>query len=218
MEPEFWLERWRRGETGWHLDEVNCHLIDLWPRLEMPAGSRVFVPLCGKTLDLLWLASRGHRVLGVELSRLAVEALFAENGLVPRITDEPPFVRFQVDELEVLCGDLFDLTPSHLAGVSAVYDRASLIALPPEQRPNYAAHLDGILPATVPRLLITLEYDQAVMAGPPFSVHAEEVETLFGGRHQISPLAAIDVLDESPRFRARGLKSLWERVYRLDPA
>ena len=116
MEPEFWLERWRRGETGWHLDEVNCHLVDLWSRLEMPAGSRVFVPLCGKTLDLLWLASRGHRVLGVELSRLAVEALFAENGLVPRITDEPPFVRFQVDELEVLCGDLFDLMLAHLAG------------------------------------------------------------------------------------------------------
>jgi thiopurine S-methyltransferase len=217
MEPEFWLERWRRGETGWHLDEVNRHLTELWPRLGLSTDTRVFVPLCGKTLDLLWLASRSHRVLGVELSRLAVESLFADNGLTPTVAEEPSFMRFRVDELEVLCGDFFDLAPGHLAGVGAVYDRASLIALPPGQRARYAAHLDRVLPDTVPRLLITLEYDQSRMDGPPFSVHPEEVQSLFGVRHRITELAGFDVLDESARFRARGLEGLRERVYRLDP-
>jgi thiopurine S-methyltransferase len=217
MEPEFWLERWRRGETGWHLNEVNRHLQELWPRLGLSEDTRVFVPLCGKTLDLLWLASRGHRVLGVELSRVAVEALFAENELVPRVTEEAQFLRFRVDELEVMCGDFFDLRSEHLRGVGAVYDRASLIALPPEHRARYAGRLDHILPDSVPRLLITLEYDQSRMDGPPFSVHPEEVQALFGARHRVDELAEIDVVDESPRFPARGLESLWERVYRLDP-
>jgi thiopurine S-methyltransferase len=161
-------------------------------------------------------------VLGVELSRLAVEAFFAENGLVPSLTqaapDGPPLERFRADEIEILCGDFFDLRPQDLAGVGAVYDRASLIALPPETRPRYAAHLERLLPARVPRLLVTLEYDQSRMAGPPFSVPAEEVAALFGAEHRIDPVAELDCLDESPRFRERGLARLVERVYRLDPA
>lgn len=217
MQPEFWLQRWQNGEIGWHLDTVNCHLTELWPGLGIAPGTQVFVPLCGKTLDLLWLAAAGHRVLGVEISPLAVDALFRDNGLSPRITEEPPFTRSRVDELEVLCGDFFDLAPAHLAQVGAVYDRASLIALPPQLRPRYAEHLERILPARVPRLLITLEYDQALMSGPPFSVHEDEVRRLFGTYHRVSTLAALDVLDESPRFRQRGLTALTERVYRLDP-
>ena len=218
MDPEFWLERWQRGETGWHQEEINCHLREYWPQMQVAAGTRVLVPLCGKTLDLLWLASRGDRVLGVEISRLAVESFFEENNLSPIRTEEAPFVRYRVDELDILCGDFFHLRDDHLEAVGAVYDRASLIALPPPLRPRYAAHLDEILPATVPRLLITLEYDQAVMSGPPFSVHREEVGALFAERHRITTLAGFDVLDESPRFRANGLKQLVERVYRLDPA
>ena len=218
MDPEFWLERWQRGETGWHQEEINCHLREYWPQMQAAAGTRVLVPLCGKTLDLLWLASRGDRVLGVEISRLAVEAFFEENGLNPSLTEEAPFVRYRVDELEILCGDFFQLSAAHLEAVGAVYDRASLIALPPALRQRYATHLDGILPTRVPRLLITLEYDQRLMSGPPFSVHRDEVDALFSGRHRITPLAGFDVLDESPRFRARGLTQLVERVYRLDPA
>ncbi len=218
MDPEFWLERWRRGETGWHQNEINGHLCEFWPRMGLAPGTRVLVPLCGKTLDLLWLAGRGDPVLGVELSRLAVEAFFEDNRLAPELSDEPPFVRYRVDELEVLCGDFFGLTAAHLTAVGAVYDRASLIALPPGQRARYAVHLDEILPSAVPRLLITLEYDQGSMSGPPFSVAPAEVDALFGGRHRVTALAGFDALDESPRFRARGLTQLVERVYRLDPA
>lgn len=218
MDSDFWLARWERGETGWHQDDTNPDLRALWPGLGLPSAARVFVPLCGKSLDLLWLAAQGHEVLGVELSRRAVEAFFAENGLTPETADEPPFRRYCADELCILCGDYFDLEPRHLVGVGAVYDRASLIALPPALRQRYAAHLDGLLPTRVPRLLIALEYDQDLMSGPPFAVHPQEVQALFAPAHRSVQLAERDVLAESPGLRARGLRALVERVYRLDPA
>ena len=217
MDPVFWLERWQRGETGWHRDEFNSHLLEYWPQLGVPVGTRVLVPLCGKTLDLLWLAGRGERVLGVELSQLAVEGFFADQGLSPTLTEAFGFVRYRVDEIEIWCGDFFDLTPALLGDIGAVYDRAALIALPPAQRARYAAHLDRLVTTRVPRLLITLEYDQTRRPGPPFCVTESEVEQLFGDHYQLSELTRIDVLAESPGFQQRGVTELVERVYRLDP-
>jgi len=215
MNPEFWHQRWQRGEIGWHSDDINRHLTEHWPRLGAATGSRVLVPLCGKSLDLLWLAAQGHRVIGVEISPVAIDEFLRENGLSALRHDEPPFRRANADEIELLVGDFFDLTPDHVAGVTAVYDRASLIALAPAMRPRYAAHLAELLPAGCMSLLITLDYDQAQMSGPPFAVTAEEVRELFGGAFEIDPVAAQDVLEEQPRFRARGLTRLDEQVYRL---
>jgi thiopurine S-methyltransferase len=217
MTPNFWHQRWQRGEIGWHQNEINLHLQEHWSGLGAKPGERVFVPLCGKTLDLLWLAGEGHHVLGVEISPIAVESLFEENGLAPEVTDEPPFRRYQVDELTVLCGDFFDLTPAHLEGVSTVYDRASLIALPPDMRPRYAEHLLGLLRPQARILLITLDYDQAEMAGPPFSLSEGEVRHLLGGRFDIRRLAELDVWAENPRFQQRGLSRLSELVFGLFP-
>jgi thiopurine S-methyltransferase len=217
MQPEFWHQRWQRGETGWHLTEINLHLQEHWPRLGVGPGERVLVPLCGKTLDLLWLAGEGHRVLGVELSPIAVEALFRDNGLTPEVVEDPPFRRYRLDEIEILCGDFFDLDATYLGEIAAVYDRASLIALPPELRPRYVSHLDGLIRPQTRGLLITLTYDQAQMAGPPFAVREAEVQALFGPRFEIQPLADVDVLEESPNFRSRGVTSLREQVYALHP-
>lgn len=217
LDTQFWLDRWDRRETGWHLGEINSHLQEHWPKLGLAHETRVFVPLCGKTLDLVWLVSRGHRVVGVELSRLGIEAFLAEHRLEPRITEQGAVRRYQVDELVLFQGDFFDLRPEHLDDVGAVFDRASLIALPPPMRVRYAEHLRAILPRPVDRLLITLDYDQAQMSGPPFSVQPPEIERLFGVDHHIEPLAEIDALAESPNFRQRGLTALVERVHWLRP-
>jgi len=217
LDTQFWLDRWDRRETGWHLGEINSHLQEHWPKLGLAHETRVFVPLCGKTLDLVWLVSRGHRVVGVELSRLGIEAFLAEHRLEPRITEQGALRRYQVDELVLFQGDFFDLRPEHLDDVGAVFDRASLIALPPPMRVHYAEHLRAILPRPVDRLLITLDYDQAQMSGPPFSVQPPEIERLFGADHHIEPLAEIDALAESPNFRQRGLTALAERVHWLRP-
>jgi thiopurine S-methyltransferase len=226
--PEFWHQRWQCGETGWHSADINRHLADYWPGLGVMADARVLVPLCGKSLDMLWLAGRGHRLLGVELSPIAVQAFFRENGLQPRVTDLAPlpFVRWAVDEIEVLVGDFFDLTPNLLRdaggrGLGAVYDRAALIALPPGQRGAYAAQLATLLraagdPETQPvSLLISLDYDQERMQGPPFAVSEAEVRESFGGEFVIDAPADFDALAENPRFAQRGLERLREQVYRL---
>lgn len=217
MDTQFWLDRWDRREIGWHLSEINAHLQEHWPKLGLARETRVFVPLCGKTLDLVWLVSQGHRVVGVELSRLGIDEFMAEHRLEPRITDLGALRVYQVDELVLFQGDFFDLRREHLDDVGAVFDRASLIALPPPMRARYAEHLRTILPRPVDRLLITLDYDQNRMSGPPFSVQPPEIAQLFGGDHRIELLAEIDALAESPNFRQRGLTALTERAHWLRP-
>ena len=217
MHPDFWHQRWLKGETGWHQEEINPHLQAFWPPLSITAGARVLVPLCGKSRDRLWLAGEGYRGLGVEISPLGVEAFFAENGLSPEISDAPPFRRHRVDELEILCGDFFDLRPEQVTGVTALFDRASLIALPPAMRPAYVRHLHELLPAgaQVNGLLVTLDYEQTEWPGPPFAVTPAEVNDLHGGHFHIQELAALDLLAMTPRYRERGLSRMMERVYRL---
>jgi len=218
MDAEFWLERWQRREIGWHQDDINAHLQEYWPSLGVDSNTLVFVPLCGKTLDLLWLVSQGHRVIGIELVETAVQEVFAEQGLTPTVTDLPPFRLYQVDELRILCGDFFALTPEHLAGVGALFDRASLIAFPPEMRQRYADRLATLMPVPVPTLLVTLEYAQHERPGPPFSVRSEEVHALFDARYQVESLARLDVLEESPAYLKRRMTQLHEQVYRLNPS
>ncbi|MCB1823210.1 MAG: thiopurine S-methyltransferase [Candidatus Competibacteraceae bacterium] len=217
MEPSFWHERWERSEIGFHQQDINVHLQQFWTQLGLRPGQRVFAPLCGKSRDLLWLAGEGHPVTGVEISRLAVEAFFAENGLKPRHWREGAFEIWEVDEIRILLGDFFDLEPHHLAGAAGIYDRASLIALPPPMRARYARHLDTILPVGTRVLLVTLEYDQSVLAGPPFAVGEAEVRTLYQATHEVELLYTRDALAETSRWRERGLTWLLERVYRLSP-
>jgi thiopurine S-methyltransferase len=217
MNPDFWHERWQKNEIGFHQPEINAHLQDFWAQLAVPAGGQVFVPLCGKSRDLLWLRAQGHRVLGVELSPIAVRDFFSENALTPQVTRHGVFERYNADGLTVLCGDFFALTPEIMQDVAGVYDRASLIALPPALRPRYAAHLAAILPAPAKVLLVTMEYPQAQMNGPPFSVSEEEVRRLYEPRYRVMRLFAKNILDENPRFRERGLSTLSEQVYLLAP-
>jgi thiopurine S-methyltransferase len=217
MKAEFWLERWQRNEIGFHQGEINAHLQEFWDRLQLPAGSEVFVPLCGKSRDMLWLRAQGHRVLGVELSPLAVEDFFLENELKPQVRSHGAFDSWSCDGVTLLCGDFFELETADLKGVAAAYDRASLVALPPEMRERYAQHLHRILPTRVPMLLVTMDYPQAEMSGPPFSVSAAEVQRLYADHYDIARLYTHDVLAENVRFRERGLTHLDEVVFHLQP-
>jgi thiopurine S-methyltransferase len=217
MERDFWHERWQRNEIGFHQQEINAYLQDFWGQLVVPAGGLVFVPLCGKSRDLLWLRARGHKVLGVELSPIAVRDFFAENALTPQVTRQGAFERYETDGLVILCGDFFGLTPELVQGVAGVYDRAALIALPPELRGRYAGHSAAVLPAAAGMLLVTMEYPQNEMSGPPFAVREDEVRQLYEKRYTVTCLLSKDILAESPRFRERGLSALTEKVYRLTP-
>ena len=215
MEPKFWQERWARNQIGFHLPEVNPYLQRHWPKLALAEGAKVLVPLCGKSLDLMWLASLGYRVLGVELSEQAVEAFFSEQGLVPRISQRGVFKVYRADLIEVWCGDFFALDAEALADCSALYDRAALIALPPLMRAQYAEHLNALVRPGCQGLLITLDYDQTQRAGPPFAVADEEVKLLLGGHWSVQVLEEQDILGESWKFVQDGVTRLEERVYRV---
>ncbi|SDR35862.1 thiopurine S-methyltransferase [Pseudomonas grimontii] len=215
MEPKFWQERWARNQIGFHLPEVNPYLLRYWPSLTLAQGAKVLVPLCGKSLDLMWLASNGYRVLGVELSEQAVEAFFSEQNLTPRITRHGVFKVYQADLIEVWCGDFFALDAGVLADCTALYDRAALIALPPLMRAQYAEQLNSLLRPGCQGLLITLDYDQTQKAGPPFAVTDDEVKVLLGFQWGLEVLEAQDILGESWKFVQDGVTRLEECAYRL---
>lgn len=215
MDHEFWHARWSSNEIGFHLPQVNPHLLEFWPTLGLPAGSRVLVPLCGKTLDMAWLMAQGHRVLGVELSRTAVEAFFAEQRLEYTVAEQGAFRRYRAAGLEIWNGDFFALTAADVGDCQALYDRAALIALPPAMRERYVAHLTAILPAACCGLLIALEYPQEQMAGPPFCVAEAEVRARLAAGWQLELLKRFDALQHNERFRERGLEELHEVIYRL---
>ena len=214
-DQQFWLERWKNQQIAFHQDEVNAHLQALWPQLAIAEGSAVFVPLCGKSQDQHWIAERGHPAVGVEISPIAAEALFTEHGLAPDIVRGDPFSEYRSGRVRVLCGDFFDLQPVHLAGVALVHDRAALIALPPSERQRYAAHMAAVLPSGSITLLITYDYPQEEMSGPPYSVSAVEVERIYGPSFYIELHRELDGLTSRPRFQAKGLTRLTERVHLL---
>lgn len=216
MHESFWQERWARDQIGFHLDQVNPYLLRHWPNLDVPAGARVLVPLCGKSLDLAWLAGQGHRVLGVELAEKAVQDFFAEQGLQPEIVQRGAFQVYRAGAVELWCGDFFALRPEDVADCLALYDRAALIALPPQMRERYAAHLTAILPSACRGLLITLDYLQSQMDGPPFAVSDDEVQAHFAAAWQLKTLQREDVLAGNWKFIRHELKVLDEVVYRLD--
>lgn len=215
MKKEFWLERWERAEIGFHQDEINPYLRRFWPELKVARGSEVFVPLCGKSLDMAWLRQQGSFVLGVELSSIAVKDFFHEQGKSPELVSGEGFDNYIADGICLACGDFFDLRKEDMAKVSAVYDRASLVALPPDMRESYARHLAQILPSGTQILLVTFDYPQVEMQGPPFAVSVQEVEVLYGQYAEVRQLAQEDALPQNPRFRQRGVSRMEENIFLL---
>ncbi len=213
MDDEYWLDRWEREDIGFHQNETNHYLTQYWPALNLTQKSEIFVPLCGKSRDMLWLREQGHMVLGVELSTFAALSFFGENNLQADFQKNGKLDCLTGDGIRILCGNFFDVSPSNLTNISAVYDRAALVALSPEMRRKYASYLLDILPSGTKILVIGFDYPQSEMIGPPFAVSPDEVEMLYGQHATIRQLAQIDVLDQNERFRECGLSRLYESVY-----
>lgn len=215
MQASFWIEKWKKSEIGFHQPDIETNLMQFWDRLGLKPGQQVFVPLCGKSLDMLWLAGQGHKVIGVELSPLACEAFFAGNKLTPQRSREGAFEVWSADEIRILQGDFFELRREQLPDCAGVYDRASLIALPPEMRERYVRHLTAILPAAAEILLLTMEFDQAQRPGPPFAVSEAEVRTLYEAAHDVQLLHTKDSFSPHSHLARQGITWLEEKVYRI---
>lgn len=215
MQPDFWLDRWRTAQIGFHQAAADRHLKAYWPRLMLPANSPVFVPLCGKSLDLIWLQGQGHSVLGVELSPLALESFVMEHGIPATRRVLPNFDAFEGDGFRLFRGDYFKLTPALLGSVSAVYDRAALISWEPAERKGYVKHLTSLTSSGTKMLLIAVEFPPQQMKGPPFPVTRDTIAELYAGHYSIEELGRHEILDLEPRLKARGLTELREVCYRM---
>jgi thiopurine S-methyltransferase len=216
MQPDFWQRRWQNNQIGFHATTTNAYLQQYWPQLNVPAGAQVLVPLCGKSLDLLWLAGQGLRVLGVELVEQAVADFFREQGLDPHVREHGAFRIYQAGDLQLWCGDIFALTAEDVRDCRALYDRAALIAFPPTMREAYGQHLTRVLPSGCQGLLVSLDYDQSQMDGPPFSVPDAEVQTLLSEwQPQLLHVENGLQAEENWKFLQRGLSRMDERIYRL---
>lgn len=215
--PEFWLERWERGETGFHQASGNELLQRHWPSLGLQPGSTVLVPLCGKTFDMVWLAAAGHRVVGVELSPLAVDDFFREQGLEADTRTHGAFVIRSAGPISIWCGDVFELPAEATADVTGIYDRAALVAFPPTLQKRYARVLRGLAAQIKAMLLVSLDYPEGEMAGPPFSTPLMRVAELLGAAYEINIRETRDGLEKSPNLTERGVTRLDEAAYRLTP-
>ena len=212
MDADFWHERWEQGQTAFDQQVPHRWLDEHWSELGVAADATVFVPLCGKTVDMVWLAEQGHRVIGVELSPIAVADFFDGLGVEPEVRTERTFTISSSGPYELWCGDLFDLTADDLATVDAVYDRASMVALPPDMRGRFVDHLTSTLPARAPVFLVAFDYDQNEMDGPPHSVPRAEVEDRFLPAFSLTPVADVSVIDKAAPMRERGLTELRETL------
>lgn len=213
MDPEFWHDRWRRGEIGFHQREFNDLLVSHWPRLGIDPQSKVFVPLAGKSQDMAWLAARGHRVVANELSEFAVDAFLCAQGLTPAEAYRGLFVVKYAGPYELWVGDYFALPRDAFRDVAAVWDRAALIAMPRTLQRLYAEKLSALLSPGTRVLLTSISYDPSEMGGPPFPVDSEQVDVLLSPHFDVELLERRDGMPRSQNLKARGLSWLEESVY-----
>jgi thiopurine S-methyltransferase len=192
LDAEFWHGKWARNEIGFHNSEAHPLLVAHFDALSLPKGSRVFLPLCGKTRDIHWLLANGYRVAGAELSAIAVEQLFAELGVTPEVAEIGEMRRYSAGGIDIFAGDIFALSGDMLGLIDAVYDRAALVALPADMRSGYAAHLVEIT-GRAPQLLISFDYDQSLLDGPPFSVPGDAISRLYRGAYDPVRLGSAEV-------------------------
>ena len=207
MEASFWHKKWESNQIGFHANQPNHLLVKYIDQLNLKDGSRVFIPLCGKTLDIAWLLSKGYKVSGAELSEMAIQQLFKALKLTPEITNIGTLIHYHTENIDLFVGDIFNLSPDILGSVDAVFDRAALVALPIELRKQYTAHLTT-LTANAPQLLICFEYDQSEMNGPPFSIVSSEVKQHYAADYDVTLLDSPS-LEGGLKGRLEATETLW---------
>ncbi len=214
-DPEFWHQRWAQGRIGFHRPDVNPYLRAYMGRLGLRSGDRVLVPLCGKSVDIPWLAGRGLEPVGVELSELAIETLFAEHRIQATRELRGSLARWHGGGITAYAGDFFDLEPDEAGPIAAAWDRAALIALPAGLRSSYARHCGRLLRQGARMLLVTMAYPDDGVEGPPYSVQSSEVEKLYGRWFDVSALERDIAADAPGPLKAQGVERVDESVWLL---
>mgnify|MGYP000108317721 CR=1 FL=1 len=217
MDAAFWHNKWEKNEIGFHQQVVHSWMSRNLAQLGELSGKTIFVPLCGKTLDIAYLLEQGLTVIANELSELAVIELFASMKLTADISDWSGHGKvYRAEKLTVYVGDYFELTPAELSSANYVYDRAAIIALPLAMRQKYGRQMMSTC-GKASQLIMTLDYNQAQMSGPPFSVAGSELEQIYSEHYSIKTLVRENIIDKEPRFKQKGLTEFNQSLYLLNP-
>ncbi len=207
MDADFWHQRWQSNQIAFHEGQANDLLVQYFRALYGGKERRIFLPLCGKTRDISWLMSEGYPVVGAELSEMAIKQLFQELEITPRRSEIGSLIHYSADGIDILVGDIFDVSADVLGRVDIIYDRAALVALPDNMRSRYGSHLDHIT-SLAPQFLLTFEYDQSLMDGPPFSVTEDEIRRCYGDQRNLKRIASVDVAG-GLKGRCPATENLW---------
>lgn len=207
MKADFWHQKWQDNKIGFHEGKPNELLVDNFAKSGIKANSRIFIPLCGKTIDIAWFLQQGQQVVGAELSEVAIEQLFTQLDVTPSITIIGNLKHYQYENIDIFVGNIFDISRDFIGQIDAIYDRAALVALPEEMRIQYTQHMMDIT-NNAPQLLICFEYDQSLMNGPPFSVNENEVRNHYGKTYEITLL---DTATASASFLSKqaAIENVW---------
>ncbi|MGE3920412.1 MAG: thiopurine S-methyltransferase [Gammaproteobacteria bacterium] len=213
MEQSFWLEKWKIHDTKFDQGQPNPHLIQYLSSLNLKNNARVFVPLCGKSIDMLWLKNKGFQIVGVELSSIACESFFNVHQIPFKKLETNRLIQYDAENITLYATDFFDISNKEIGHIDAIYDRAALIALPERLRKNYTNHLRNIINENTKILLISSTYNQNEMAGPPFSVSEHEVLSLFKHFGEVKKLYDQEAKLIPEHLKEKGLTQASEQVY-----
>ena len=207
---EFWHNRWYEQQIDWHKTVFNELLVKHWPAIDVAKNCQVMVPLCGKSLDMLWLAKQGHTIVGLEMVEQAVEAFFSENKLDYSSMESNTHIRHTSEPFTILQGNLFDLEDGMLQA-DAWYDRAAMIAIEISERSAYVTQIRNQTKHGATGLLITFAYPQEQMQGPPFTLHDEHVIELYSDGFEVECLERLNLDDD----KERGLSNVTCSVFKI---
>lgn len=209
MKHEFWHDKWKKNEIGFHLNQPHSLLVKYIDSLNLEKSNRIFLPLCGKSLDIHWLLAQGYHLIGIDLSPIAIEELISELAIPFTERKLEKLTHYHHPQIDLFVGDFFELTSSNIGKIDAIYDRAALVALAEEVRTDYAQHLMQISNQAT-QLLISFEYDQSVMAGPPFSISPQQLKDYYSKQYQLKLL-------ESQTELLKGKVDAEEKIWLLKP-
>lgn len=217
MDQQYWHTKWKQHELGFNQISPNVLLQKFLPHFGLQTGAKIFVPLCGKTIDMIWLSQQGYEVIGVELSPIACEAFCNDYDLQPIVSQTGALVRYHSPnkKITLFCGDFFAFKKEQLGQIDLIYDRAALIALPTETRRHYATHLSYLMDLETQTLLITTQFDQTQMQGPPFSVGEQEIRNLYPSPFTIQQLYDKPIQCIAEHLQSKGLARAHEQAYAI---
>ncbi|XP_013388873.1 probable thiopurine S-methyltransferase [Lingula anatina] len=192
-----WIGAWERNSTRWHMPNVNCFLEEfLDVLLAGKKAAKILVPLCGKTIDMKWLADLGHTVIGVDGAEKAATEFFTEQNIAYKVEPcdaiQGTLCCSMDNKIRIYVGDFFKFNQDFEGQFDAIWDRASLVAIDESDRLQYVNILNSVLKPGCHCLIEAMDFIPSEKSGSPHAIPLECVRELFGNDYNVKLLKCIN--------------------------